>query len=209
MRRLSPGLLFLLGVLDVGCAISLPGAALGPPEHTASRPARAWLARIEIRDPTLKAPDEVRDALTLQVRKFLEEGAFFTDVRLLPGHPQEGDLVLRFEFKHFYQVRDVDPWYFPLALVSFGWYAIFGGPIFVDASNLAGTLTIEASDGTAVASSSHEVERRYHVGMWSRNYALPSGIDPRTEIVQALVDDALHELPAIGGQPCFGLRSGS
>jgi hypothetical protein len=199
MRPLSL-VLILFAALHTGCAISLPGAALGAPEQSGSVPARAWLARVEIRDPTLKNRDEVRDALTLQIRTFLEEGSFFDDVRLLPGQPQDGDFILRFDFKHFYQIRDVDPWYFPLSLVTFGWYPIFGGSVFVDASNLAGTLIIESPAGTELASSSSEVERRDHVGVWSPNYVLPSGIDPRTKIVQALVDEALQELPANGGQ---------
>ena len=141
----------------------------------------------------------MRDALTLQIREFLEDGRYFDKVRILPGKPADGDLVLRFRFEHFNQTRDVHPAYFPLALLTLALYPYFGGPVFVDTSHLEGELRVATSDGRELAAVTAKEENSYSVSIYSSHYALPTGIEPRTAAVQDLVDRAMEELHKRGG----------
>lgn len=178
-----------------GCAISLPGSSLqaaGPASEQIDR--EAWLARVSIGDPTLEDKDSVRDALTLHLVEYVRDAGYFEKVKLLPGEPSEAALVLRFEFEHFSQTRNVDALYFPLSLITFGFYPIFGGPVFEDKSNLEGELAIETAGGEELATAADSISSVDHVSMWSESYALPSGIQPRTRIIDSLLTTATTRL---------------
>lgn len=187
--------LALLGLFQTACAIPLSGSSLQAPDPASEQIDRnAWIARVAIDHPTLEEKDSARDAFTLHLVEYVREAGYFESVSLLPGQPREDDVVLRFDFEHFTQVRNVDSLYFPLSLITFGFYPIFGGPVYEDKANLEGELAIETAAGEELASASDSISRVDHVSMWSESYALPSGIRPRTEIVETLLSTAIGRL---------------
>ena len=192
---LKSSCVLVLVLLSTACVTHLPGAALGPAHSVpCASDATAWIRRIEIADPTVERPQEIGDTLSLNVRSFLEQGHFFQSAKLLPGRPAPADLVLVFRLPRFYQVRDTHPAYFPLSILTLGLYPVFGGPVFIDESHLTGTLVVETATGETLATSTREASKRYTVSRYSPNFALPTGIDARTQLVQELIDDVCPQL---------------
>ena len=172
-----------------------PGSSLG---HASPAPVRvnraAWLEAISIRDPQLDRRDSTQESLSLATAQYIGEAGYFSRINQLPGRIGSDDYILRFEVEQYRMERSAYPAGPPLALITLGFYAFFGGPIYRDTSDLVGTLTVENAKRETLVQVSESIHDSHTVSMWSTEYALPSGIQERTQFIHALMEKAITEL---------------
>lgn len=187
---------FIFLLLMVGCTTIPPGTSLGKPklaDHVLAK--KAWLAKVEILDPSLTDKKEiVESSLTVAVQEFVREGKFFSDISLLPGRIGSEDVLLNLQFHRYTQKRSPHPAYFPAAILTLTLYIWFGGPIFVDTSDLYGTATIRNPSGEILAKATSETREEHNVSFWSMEYVFPSGLEARTASVGDLLGKVVREV---------------
>jgi len=154
----------------------------------------AWVRKADMLDPTVADRHSLENPLTLNILEYIREGKYFTDANLLPGEMGQDDLVLHFQFDLYEQKRSVHPAYFPLALGTLTFYIWFGGPIYVDSSDLSGKLIVEDFSGSKILEVNSKIEEEHNVSFWSPEYTFPSGIEGRTMLVKELLDKVVTKL---------------
>lgn len=187
---LALGLVFL-----VGC-VSIPaGTSLDPPIFSSQAlPQKAWINTVKITDSSVSNPVVLEDSLRGNLKSYIQSAGYFRQFDSLPGKTAPDDLVLNFHFDAYQQERSIHPAYFPLAIATLTFYIWFGGPIAVDKSYLSGNLEIFDGVGHGLLSVSSTIKEKHNVSVWSPDYALPSGIKARTELIEALLSKAKAEI---------------
>ena len=171
-----------------------PGASLEPPEAAPVSVSRgAWLSPVQIPAQT-ENPLDLQRALTLGIATYAQNARYFPRVNLLPGHLADGDVMLHFQFDQYQLQRQLHPAYLPGFFLTAGLYLFFGGPLDRDIAMLAGRLRIEDSAGNALAESRGHFEDRHNVTMYTGDLRFPSSMKARTDLVRALLDDAVGQL---------------
>lgn len=183
------GICLICIMILISSCVSLPrGTGLSkaiPAEKTIDN--KVWLSKVEVSDPTVEDKSLIEDSLTIHILQYIEDGKYARDVNLLPGKVSENDLIFQFQFDKYLQKRSPHPAYFPAAILTATFYIWFGGPIFVDTSEISGSLIVKDSSGSIVTKESSQVSEEHNVSLWSPQYALPSGIDARTQIIKTLL----------------------
>lgn len=186
-----------------------PGASLEPPRPALVSVSRgAWLAPVQI-TAEAENPLDLQRALTLGVATYAQNARYFPRVNLLPGHLADGDVVLRFEFDQYQLQRQMHPAYLPAFFLTASLYVFFGGPIDRDIAMLGGRLRIEDSAGNPLAESRGHFEDRHNVSMYTGDLRFPSSMKARTDLVRALLDDAVGQLARAGAASASSPASGT
>lgn len=187
---------------SAGC-VSVPTgsslAAAAPASVSLSR--GAWLAQVLVTDPSAKETVELQRSLTLAIASYAADAKYFPRVNQLPGKLRPDDLVLRFEFDRYQLRRAPHPAYFPGAILTLTLYIWFGGPIGRDTASLSGALRVEDAAGNELVSVRDSFEDSHNVSLYSPDYAFPSSIQSRTNLVRSLLDKAVSELARTRPQP--------
>lgn len=170
--------LLVLGVI-LGCARTLPpGTSFDrPPSLGVPIEETAWLSRVEMADSSIDDPKQkemIEANLTVNLYKFLREGNYFTDVKLLPGKPAPHDYVLHFRFDRYKQTPQLTN------IMS-----------TEDRSELSGTLSIKSADGQTVKRVHSEITETHPVYPLSPDHIFPSGMKARTTLVVDLLRKGL------------------
>lgn len=197
-RRKRDVLVALLFVLasSPGCVQNLAGAALTRPRSEPRAIARrVWVAPVEIRGNQDSKIQSTEDAFTLNLVRYLKQSGAFMDVVPMPGSVSSEDWVLSLAFDRYRLERSVHPAYFPSAIFTFTIYIWVGGPIFVDTARLEGELVIRDHEGRMIAEARKSIDEKHNVSIYSPTYALPSGAGERTRFVEAILADALSQIP--------------
>ena len=162
MGRLRLVLACALLSTSSGCSVALLGASLEPPRAAPVSVSRvAWLAPVQVTDAQIADRNDLERTLAPVIATYTQDAKYFPRVNLLPGHPADGDVVLRFEFDQYQLQRQPHPAAVPFYL--FGLYPpywAFGGPVDRDVAMLSGGLRIEDSAGNALADSRGHFEDR-------------------------------------------------
>ena len=187
-------------VVILGACVVPPGSSLGVPEPFTERvPQRAWIAPVEIEGADAQAA-EAAAALTLSLRRYLDEAQVFREVMLLPGDVAAGELVLRLHFERYQERRGPHPAYFPAALLTLTLYIWAGGPIYRDSSEFEASLEVLDGSGSVRAKASSGLKETSNVSLFDFEYVFPSGLESRTRIVRELLDDVLAQIAEGAGQ---------
>jgi hypothetical protein len=194
LHRSVTGGLLLIFALNA-CFSIQPGTTLAPAAPTARRIERAaWIQPIQIADPSVARADRAASQLTLSFQKYIEQTSAFRSVGILPADMSQDDIVLSLRFERYRQARKLHPAYLPAALLTFSLYIWFGGPIYRDEIDLNATLQLLSASGSVLAQATTERRESRTTNVWSTEYMLPSGLQPRTAAIQTLLDDALSQL---------------
>ena len=195
---LRAAVLLALPGLFCSCVSVPPSVQLSTPRRVSVKDPRvAWVAPVTFADPEME--ETVRaDGLTLSIVRYLRQSGRFADADTLSDARSPGDLVLHWTFIRYRQSRSVHPAYVPCAVLTLTLYIFFNGPVGIDETDLAASLTIEDGQGRELAHAEEEVSAKHSFGVWSDRFALPSGIEGRTALVEALLArcvDTLAENP--------------
>jgi len=211
MGRLRLALACALLSTSSGCSVALLGASLEPPRAAPVSVSRvAWLAPVQVTDAQIADRNDLERTLAPVIATYTQDAKYFPRVNLLPGHPADGDVVLHFEFDQYQLQRQPPPAAFaagPLFLFGlYGLYEDFGGPVDRDVAMLSGGLRIEDSAGNALAESRGHFEDTHDVSVYSMDHVFPNSMKARTDLVRALLDDAVGQLARTGatGAPAPG-----
>jgi hypothetical protein len=187
---------------SVGCLTVPTGTSLETARPASVSVARgAWLAQALVTDPSAKETVELQRSLTLNIAAYAADAKYFARVNQLPGKLRPDDVVLRFEFDRYQLRRAPHPAYFPGAILTLTLYIWFGGPIGRDTANLSGQLRIEDAAGQELVTVRDAFEDTHDVSLYSPDYAFPSSIHSRTNLVRSLLDKAVSELVRTRPQP--------
>lgn len=174
--------------LPAGTGLNVPSRA----EKTLPR--KAWIGTVKIADDSVKNRPVVEDSLRGNISTYVQDAGYFLETNNLPGKVADDDFVLDFRFDRYIEKRSTHPAYFPLALITMTFYIWFGGPIFVDESNLSGVLDVHDGTGKLIVNVSSQLHEEHNVSLWSLEYALPSGIEARTSLIQDLLRKAYEDI---------------
>ena len=184
----------LLSAALLACAVPV-GTGLGGAVPAPLKLARAaWIASVEIEDPGVAEARELEGALGLSVKRYIEESRAFERVGLLPGEVGADDVVLRIKFRRYAQRRGPHPAYLPLAILTLTAYIWAGGPIYRDSSDLAARIEAQDREGRSLASVEKAVSSTHDISFLEPAYAFPSGLEARTTLMQALLDELVAQL---------------
>jgi hypothetical protein len=184
-----------LAALLTACAGVPVGTALGSASPAArAQPRAAWIESVKIDDPKVPDASALEGSLSLSVKRYLEESQAFQRVGLLPGEIGADDVVLRLEFQRYRQRRRPHPAYFPLAILTLTAYIWVGGPVYRDTSDLAARLEAKDREGRSLASVEKALSQNQDVSFLSQEYTFPSGLDARTNLMRALLDELVQQL---------------
>jgi hypothetical protein len=199
--RGAPAIIRFLGLLTfclealTACGSIPSSTGLDPAIPRSSIVARnAWIGPVRILDPAVQNRTSVEDSLTADIAKFVRESRGFLEVDSVPGKPHGDDVFLNFRFDRYRQERKLNPAYLPAAVLTLTLYTWLGGPVYDDASELSGMLTVKDLSGKTLAEACAHLTEQQSVSLWSVGYASFDGRKPRTLLVQELVDEAAESL---------------
>ncbi|HVN38902.1 MAG TPA: hypothetical protein VMW19_12115 [Myxococcota bacterium] len=208
MGRLRLALACALLSTSSGCSVALLGASFEPPRAAPVSVSRvAWLAPVQVTDAQIADRNDLERTLAPLIATYTQDAKYFPRVNLLPGHPADGDVVLHFEFDQYQLQRQPHPAALPFFLFGlYGPYWAFGGPVDRDVAMLSGGLRIEDSAGNALADSRGHFEDTHDVSVYSMDHEFGNSMKARTDLVRALLDDAVGQLARTGatGAPTPG-----
>ncbi len=196
----------ILAIIAGGCATIPVGGGLGP-VHVVGAPVpprRVWLAGVKVVDPDIPAEGRpvIEDALTVSLKEAMAKSGQFQEVRLLPGVPAGNDIIFRLTMERYHATRRVHPAYFPLAILTLTVYIWAGGPVVVDRTEYAGTLTVERPDGSTQLTVTSELNSRKNISIWEpESSGMPDIISPRSTMIADLLGKACAQIEQAGGPP--------
>ncbi|WP_347989631.1 hypothetical protein [Methylomonas sp. AM2-LC] len=175
-----------------GC-VSIPtGTTLNKPDPLQQSIQRnLWIGSVKITDENVVNKLAVQDSLRGNIKNYFSQVAYFSSVNTLPGNLNGNDVQFNFQFSKYNQTRSVHPAYFPLAIGTLTFYIWFGGPIYVDSSDISGVLSCQDAVGNQLFQVSSNIHDEHNVNIWSTEYSLPSGINARTSLMQDLLTQAI------------------
>lgn len=195
MALRSRGLLALCLLTLTGCVTLPPGTNFDSPVRTEQTlPHKAWIGAVKFADESMENRAVLEDSLRGNITSYIQDADYFLEISTIPGKVGNDDLILDFRFDRYVQKRNTHPAYFPLALATLTLYIWFGGPIYVDESDLSGMLTVKNGAGNSLVQVSSQVHEEHNVSLWSSEYALPSGIKARSSMLQELMSKARADL---------------
>ena len=113
-------------------------------------PRKVWIGKVNIADDSVEDKSIVEDSLRGNIAAYIQEAGYFLETGSLPGKVSDDDLVLDFRFDRYIQKRSVHPAHIPLAALTLYLYEIFGGPVYVDESDLSVTLAVHDGAGKSM-----------------------------------------------------------
>lgn len=191
--------LLLLAALSplTACMVMPAGSGFNAPQSGAVSVNRTtWLGSVRITDENIRADDRqiLEESLRGNISDYIAGSGIFAALNTPPGRPATDDLVLDFEYSRYQQKRSPHPAYFPAAILTLTMYIWAGGPIFKDSTNLTETLTVKDGAGTVLGAFAGSRQSLSNVGLWDKEYVLPSGIDARTSLMEELLEKAKQNI---------------
>lgn len=198
-RRAVTCTLATLTVSLAGC-FSVPASPKLLPAEPAPRTLAdtAWVDEIEFNDEYAWRGASFADAFLINVRDYIDESAYFHNVKLTPGRIQPEDYILRFTLDEFHQKRRMHPAYVPCAILTLTLYIWFGGPIVIDEVNFDGTLEVSRGDGTFVTKVHDSFREKDSKSLYSEGYVSADIIEERTRFMRSLLDKAAQNIDGGG-----------
>jgi len=194
------------------CLVTLPGCISFPvpPETSLSVPThseysfsrKAWIRHVKLPDDVSKDMSgriELENSLRENITSYIHDSGVFIDVKPSLGkleNLENNDLVLDFLFDSYSQKRQTHPLYIPLTGLTFYLYKFFGGPVYIDSSDISVVLAVQNKIGTSLANVSSQVHEKHNVSLWSSDYFRSSGIEARDSLMHDLMDKVSIELPS-------------
>jgi hypothetical protein len=187
----STGASVVAFALALGCQTAPPASSPTlekPTPATHTLPYRVWLHPVEILDSSAGDARGTADAFTLNLHRYLVESQLFQDVRLPPGQPGPGDLAMQLLITRYRAERREHE------MAAWGWWRIFGGPVYVDHAEFAGRLIVVDAEGRMLAEATHHTSNSQEVSTYDTTDVLPSAAAERTRFVRGLLDTTAGQL---------------
>lgn len=188
--------LLLLSLAGLAACVAIPSETTLRAAVPQAGPAclSARIGSVQILDPSVANRSPVEDSLRASLANFLREARSFIEVDGPPDARRGEEVILDFRFDRYHLARTIHPAYVPAAILTLTLYTWFGGPIYRDASDLSGTLAVKNADGLLLAESHAHVTQTRAVSLRSPGYPSFDGSEPRTLLVQELVEKAVQSV---------------
>jgi hypothetical protein len=164
---------------------------MDPPSRKTIVSTRIWLDKITIS----VSPQEdlvrgaIEEAFTLNVLEYCR-GRGFLNISTLPGRVQQDDLIIRISFPKYSHYGQIDPWYFPLSLVTLTGYIWFGGNIVYDEFEYDCEIKIFDSAENLIYEKTKSIKARMKVNLYSGMSPRSSAVH-RTKALEESLDEAI------------------
>ncbi|HMV42571.1 MAG TPA: hypothetical protein PK079_20585 [Leptospiraceae bacterium] len=183
--------ILLIHFLLIGC-ISLPPSAtlLDPVKQQNTIPEKVVIEKTNIPELSDRYRKATEDNLTMNWKDFLVKGNYFEKSILFTDKPEDWTNYknIQLHFSKFSQERTIDPWYFPLALVTLTIYIWIGGGVSIDTGIYNASLLVKDEKGKVIYQVSKEKMEERSINIYNR-YSMTSFAEVKTKLITELLED--------------------